>query len=85
MAADLSSIGVWASGPRPPAFDPQPLVDLIHEVRQPVHVVRDPRGGRLGVAVAGQVIAVSATNGHPTLPLMGSLPALYPEWPSVAP
>jgi trans-AT polyketide synthase/acyltransferase/oxidoreductase domain-containing protein len=85
MAVDLSSIGVWASGPRPPAFDPQPLVDLIHEVRQPVHVVRDPRGGRLGVAVAGQVIAAPATNGHPTLPLMGSLPALYPEWPSVAP
>ena len=29
MAVDLSSIGVWASGPRPPAFDPQPLVQWL--------------------------------------------------------
>jgi len=80
MAADLSSIGVWASGPRAPAFDPQPLVDVIHEVRRPMHVVRDLGGGRLGVAVEGQIIPASAANGHPTLALMGSLPALYPEW-----
>ena len=80
MAVDLSSIAAWACGPRAPAFDPQALVDLIHEVRQPVHVVRDPGDGRLGMAVAGQVVPAAATNGRPSLALMGSLPALYPEW-----
>lgn len=31
MAADLSSICVWASGPRPPVFDPQRLVQWLDD------------------------------------------------------
>ncbi len=55
-------------------------MDAIHEVRRPIHMVREPGSGRLGVALDGQLLPSSAADAQSTWPLMGSLPALYPEW-----
>ena len=52
---------------RPPAFDPDPIVTACAEVRRTAHVVREGhdrdgvRGGRIGVALDGEPVRVSAT------------------------
>ena len=66
---------------RPPAFDPDPIVTACAEVRRTAHVVREGhdrdgvRGGRIGVALDGQL----SLDGR-GLPLLATLPPLYPEW-----
>jgi trans-AT polyketide synthase/acyltransferase/oxidoreductase domain-containing protein len=86
MASDLSAIGVWSGG-EDPAFDASAIVAAVHEVREPVHVVRDGSGGsanagRLGLARGGQTGALGESGGAPAsgYALLGTLPALYPEW-----
>ncbi|HMV65960.1 MAG TPA: PfaD family polyunsaturated fatty acid/polyketide biosynthesis protein [Myxococcota bacterium] len=49
----------------------------IEQVREPVHVVREGPRGRVGLAIGGSVAADPRPD---DLPLLGSLPALYPEW-----
>ena len=81
MGSDLSAIGVWTGGPEAPAFDASALVAAVHEVREPVHVVRDGVAGRLGLARGGHTSGLEKkSNGVPGYPLLGTLPALYPEW-----
>jgi len=79
MATDLSSIGLWQAGPEPATFDADALAHALADVRRPIHIVRDP-SGVVGVAFAGEVLPTSQQNGQPTLSLLGTLPALYPEW-----
>jgi len=79
MASDLSPIGLWLAGQTAPAFAADSLAGALADVRQPIHVVRD-HDGTVGVAFAGEVLPTRLANGSPTLSLLGSLPALYPEW-----
>jgi PfaD family protein len=72
MANDLSYMGAWNPGAEAPAFDAAALLRAVARVREPAHVVRDG-AGRLGVGFGGQP-------GVTGLPLLGSLPAVYPEW-----
>lgn len=72
MANDLSYMGVWNPGAEAPAFDAASLLRAVARVREPAHVVRDG-AGRLGVGFGGQPGATG-------LPLLGTLPAVYPEW-----
>lgn len=66
---------------RPPAFDLDAVVAACQEVRRTAHVVREGvdragvRGGRIGVALDGAL----SLDGR-GLPLLASLPPLYPEW-----
>lgn len=76
----LSAVGMWVAGPRPPAFEGQALVDAVTDVRTPIHVVREAGAGRVGVGLRGKVIPQSQVNGHAALPLLATMPALYPEW-----
>ncbi|HJL32316.1 MAG TPA: 2-nitropropane dioxygenase, partial [Polyangiaceae bacterium LLY-WYZ-15_(1-7)] len=76
----LSPVGMWSVGPRPPAFDASDLLRAVQDVRSPVHVVREHDAGRVGLAFGGEVIDRGQLNGHPALPLLATLPALYPEW-----
>jgi len=48
-------------------------------VRQVAHVVRDGAAGRVGVALGGEMVPASRPVAG-ALPLLATLPALYPEW-----
>jgi len=75
MSTDFSHLGTWRPGTEPACFDAAALPAAVARVREPLHVVREGPRGRLGAAFGGQV----APNGT-GYPLLGTLPALYPEW-----
>lgn len=77
MSTPLSPVGHWRPGPVPPVFEPSDLANVIAQVREPVHVIRDAQRARIGLVVGGQVV----TQPQPgDLPLLATLPAMYPEW-----
>ena len=78
MSADLSSTGTWAPGTTSPVFDSHGIAENLHRVRETVHVVREPGQGRVGLAFGGTTHPAGAPGG--AYPLLGTLPALYPEW-----
>ena len=69
------SAGTWVPDGEPPAFDDAGLCAAVARIREPAHVVRQGPDGRLGVAFGGRV-----QPGPVTYPVLGTLPALYPEW-----
>lgn len=73
MSSDLSAIGTWAPHESAPVFDSASIAEALVRIREPVHVVREGEGGRVGLAFGGVVHG----GGYP---LLGTLPALYPEW-----
>ena len=75
MSTDLSHLGTWSPGAEPACFDAGALAAAVTRVREPLHVVREGPAGRLGVGFGGQ----ASPNGA-GYPLLGTLPALYPEW-----
>ncbi|MCK6507875.1 PfaD family polyunsaturated fatty acid/polyketide biosynthesis protein [Myxococcota bacterium] len=72
----MHPVGVWTQGPQAPAFTPQALLEVIDQVRQPLHVVLDPRTGSIGAATGGAL----APDGAEGWPALATLPPLYPEW-----
>jgi trans-AT polyketide synthase/acyltransferase/oxidoreductase domain-containing protein len=58
---------------RPAAFGPTDVAARVAAVREPLHVVRDPGTGALGVASDGEP-------GDGPLELLATLPPLWPEW-----
>jgi PfaD family protein len=74
MSSNLSHLGTWIPGAEPAYFEAPGLLHAIARLREPTHVVREGQAGRLGVAFGGQ----AGNNG--SLPLLGTLPAIYPEW-----
>jgi hypothetical protein len=77
--ADLIPLGAVRTS-TPPAFEASALVAAAHAFRRPAFIVRDPQSGTVGVALEGDALSTRELNGHPTFPLLGSLPPLYPEW-----
>lgn len=76
-ATGLPAVGAWRAGGAHPVFGGAELIGAIERVREPVHIVREGELGRVGLAVGGQVVAQPAPG---DLPLLGTLPALWPEW-----
>ena len=76
---ELTPVGFWQPDSYTPAFFPQEMIPIIHNIREPVHIVREGPGKALGLACKGQVFSTSQppAKGYQ---LMASLPALYPEW-----
>ena len=70
-------VGHWRPGDRPAVFESHALGTLLERVREPMHVVRDHGRARIGLALGG---AVTTTSVPSDLPLMATLPAIYPEW-----
>lgn len=66
----------WLSTGRGPAFSPVELTAATHAVRTTAHLVEDDHGRR-GVATGGELVSAGAPG---ALPVLASLPALYPEW-----
>lgn len=64
----------------PAIFNPADFSDLITDIRTPLHIVYDPARQRLGLARSGAVSTASADRVPTSLPLLATLPPLYPEW-----
>jgi trans-AT polyketide synthase, acyltransferase and oxidoreductase domains len=60
-------------------FDEAALAGLVAQPRLSVHVVREGPQGRVGIATGGRADH-GGPHGAEALPLLGTLPALYPEW-----
>ncbi|MCU0676180.1 MAG: 2-nitropropane dioxygenase, partial [Myxococcota bacterium] len=73
---------MWVAGRQAPAFAGEALAAAAARVREPLHVVREHEQGRVGVALEGEVMQARYVNGSAAraLPLLATLPALYPEW-----
>ena len=76
---ELSPIGRWRPGQGTAAFGAEALAALIPRVREPTFVVRDPERPQLGLALGGDAVPSGAAQPG-DLPLLATLPALYPEW-----
>ena len=70
----LAAIGHIAGSK--PYLDPADLLVGTQDPRKPLWIVEDPTTGRRGVATGGELAPV---NGR-TIPALGCLPAVYPEW-----
>jgi trans-AT polyketide synthase, acyltransferase and oxidoreductase domains len=77
MNTQLTPVGHWRPSSQPPVFEPSELAAMLTQIRQPVHVVRDLTRHRIGLATGGAVNSAAAAN---DLPLLATLPAIYPEW-----
>jgi trans-AT polyketide synthase, acyltransferase and oxidoreductase domains len=78
MSNELSRplhLGTWSPVAEPAVFEAAGLLAAAARIREPTHVVRESATGRLGVGFGGQ----AGCNGT-GYPLLGTLPALYPEW-----
>ena len=75
-----ATFGAWISDDSEPAFEPAAIAAAIQRTDEPLHVVRDPATGRLGVALGGQRTESAARNGHTPWPVVSIAPATYPEW-----
>lgn len=69
----MTAIGAWRAGTEAPHYGQRGLLAATHRFRETAHVVQDPGHHRVGVAFNGQ----HANSG---VPLLASLPPLYPEW-----
>ena len=76
-SSELTPVGHWRPGPVPPVFEPHELAPVLAQVREPVHVVRDATRARIGLVIGGSVVTTPAPG---DLPLLATLPAMYPEW-----
>src|SRR5262245_29620371 len=73
----------WMPGERAPDFSPEGLVECVRRFREPVHIVRSRPGYEPGLGLGGRLLTVAS--GADAAPgsgyeLLGTLPALYPEW-----
>lgn len=80
LVSGLAPIGIWRAGPFVPAFRHQDIAAAVPFVREPVFVVRESDDGRVGVARGGEAVQREHGDGHPSLPLLATLPPIYPEW-----
>ena len=65
----------WRDGASAAAFTPRGIADAVRRPRTALHVVSAGQGMAPGVALGGEVSGDRAG-----LPVLGSLPPLYPEW-----
>jgi trans-AT polyketide synthase, acyltransferase and oxidoreductase domains len=77
---ELRPVAQWVDdGGGSVSFDPSDLLLAATRPRASVHVVREDLDGRVGVAIGGRVLSEGSEAGR-SLPLLATLPALYPEW-----
>ncbi len=79
QSQELIPIGIWQPDRMYPAYSDQDLLSVIHQVREPVHIVREGSGTQLGLGLSGRVYSLDQNLDSGYL-LMATLPALYPEW-----
>jgi len=77
----------WVPGPRAAAFSAADLLESVRCFRQPAHIIRARAGHEPGVGLEGSLvtsasasISSAAAGGATGYEVLGTLPALYPEW-----
>ncbi len=75
----LLPVGYWQPNNKPPAFSSLELQTVIPNVREPVHILRNPSTGHMGAGQSGHVLPLTHDKNSSYL-LMSTLSALYPEW-----
>jgi trans-AT polyketide synthase, acyltransferase and oxidoreductase domains len=79
-AGDLRAIGHWVPERESVVgFDDSAMAGLAAQPRLTVHLVREGPQGRIGIATGGRADH-GGPHGAGALPLLATLPALYPEW-----
>jgi trans-AT polyketide synthase, acyltransferase and oxidoreductase domains len=58
-------------------FSPEGILECVRRFREPVQIVRSRAGYEPGLRLGGSVVTAAPGSGHE---LLGTLPALYPEW-----
>jgi trans-AT polyketide synthase, acyltransferase and oxidoreductase domains len=77
---DVKTIAYWTGTGAEPVFDPAGFLPLITAIRDPLHIVFDPVARAPGLAADGVISSGQPEESFASYPLLGSLPALYPEW-----
>ncbi len=67
----------WLPGRQPAAFSAADILGCAGQLRQPLAIVRGATGHEPGVGLRGSVVVSGSGTGYE---LVGSLPAMYPEW-----
>jgi trans-AT polyketide synthase, acyltransferase and oxidoreductase domains len=76
---ELGAVGHWApDGAATVAFAPAEVAEIARQPRLAVHIVHEGPGGRVGAATGGRL--VDGPGAGLTVPLLATLPPLYPEW-----
>jgi trans-AT polyketide synthase/acyltransferase/oxidoreductase domain-containing protein len=73
-------IGGWRSGGEAPLYDSVGLAASIARIREPIHIVGGGPNGSWGLAFGGSTEPRVQAGQPGVLPLIASLPTLYPEW-----
>jgi len=69
----VNAIGAWHPGTEAPHYSQRGLLGATQRIRETAFIVRDPGHHRVGVAFGGALRQSG-------VPLLASLPPLYPEW-----
>jgi trans-AT polyketide synthase/acyltransferase/oxidoreductase domain-containing protein len=80
--SSLEQLGVWVGNAADANFLPLDASAIQASIRSSTKVVLDPSTNRIGLAAEGAVYSTQPTDlaGAEAYPLLGILPALYPEW-----
>jgi trans-AT polyketide synthase, acyltransferase and oxidoreductase domains len=71
----------WKPGNEAPFFRGQTgILEALDRVREPLRLVRDDGDGAVALAMNGEIYAAPAGREERDLPLIGTVPPLYPEW-----
>ncbi|MFC7275976.1 PfaD family polyunsaturated fatty acid/polyketide biosynthesis protein [Paractinoplanes rhizophilus] len=69
----------WVPAERAADFSPAGIAEGVRRFREPVHIVRARPGHEPGLGLGGR-LTTAAGGAEPGYELLGTLPALYPEW-----
>ena len=78
-AAGFPPLGWWVPAGEP-VFDAAGIGAAVARLRSPLPVLWHPQRRGLGVVAGGRPLPAEAAAPPEALPLVGSLPAVYPEW-----
>jgi trans-AT polyketide synthase/acyltransferase/oxidoreductase domain-containing protein len=57
-------------------FHSKMFKNLIFDIRKPLHIIHDPKVNLMGLSTEGEI----TSNEPNSFKLLGSFPAMYPEW-----
>jgi len=77
---EIQSVAFWTGDERDLNFDDLDVELLSRTLRSPIHIVFDEDNRRLGLATNGQLCLERTAKDEVCLPLLTTLPAVYPEW-----